>query len=491
MADSNNNQSTGFISSAVKVAKKLSSTGSDLLNQATSERNSKNDGRAEAGQVIEGTARAKSPMQTSPDDHPEHILRDYVPKMSRQLLGRRYNQLNTIGHFISPQISNKISDYMFERLNDFSSQLSSVERVLSQAGAGKLEELEQDPERAKRLSQALAEQNKWIASAQGAVSGATGLIGAAVDVPVSLLLVLRTIYQTGRSHGFELKDDQEIVQQILRQVDMGLIAEKQTILMGIKALGDMLKNSDVSQLQQLLGSSNDFDLLKGLFKQDEHTQAPNPLLSKLSVLSKFTPLAGATISAVYSWRLVEDARQKAEHAFSDARIYLKQHEDSKLSVTDAYQQSENSQQQASSLLKAESKPVEQPEPVSLDQAKEVQLKDHDTIAKVKVQKKPAEDEKKTDAEVDREVQADLEHLAEDMVEPHQQVAPQKTAVPVDQNNPVIDDDELIADNQTKLAAQEAMEHPIDEVARALDQAESTPDPVSADKTVTKKATPKV
>lgn len=35
MTNTNNNQSAGFISSAVKVAKKLSSTGLDMLNQAT------------------------------------------------------------------------------------------------------------------------------------------------------------------------------------------------------------------------------------------------------------------------------------------------------------------------------------------------------------------------------------------------------------------------------------------------------------------------
>jgi len=268
MTNTNNNQSAGFISSAVKVAKKLSSTGLDMLNQATPGGATKQNGQTDQNQVIEGSARVKSPMEASPDDHPQHILRDYVPKMSRQLLGRHYNRFNGIANFIPPEVSNKISDYMFECLSELSSQLSSVEAILSEAGASKLEELEKDPKRSKRLSQALAEQNKWIASVQGAVSGATGIVGAAVDVPASLALALRTIYQTGRAHGFDLKEDQEIVQHVLRQIDMGLIAEKQAILMGLKAVSGMLQNNDVSQLQQLLGSSNDFEMLKKWIGQD-------------------------------------------------------------------------------------------------------------------------------------------------------------------------------------------------------------------------------
>ena len=194
MTNTNNNQSAGFISSAVKVAKKLSSTGLDMLNQATPGGATKQNGQTDQNQVIEGSARVKSPIEASPDDHPQHILRDYVPKMSRQLLGRHYNRFNGVANFIPPEVSNKISDYMFECLSELSSQLSSVEAILSEAGASKLEELEKDPKRSKRLSQALAEQNKWIASVQGAVSGATGIVGAAVDVPASLALALRTIF---------------------------------------------------------------------------------------------------------------------------------------------------------------------------------------------------------------------------------------------------------------------------------------------------------
>ncbi|MFW3015039.1 EcsC family protein [Acinetobacter radioresistens] len=488
MTNTNNNQSAGFISSAVKVAKKLSSTGLDMLNQATPGGATKQNGQTDQNQVIEGSARVKSPMEASPDDHPQHILRDYVPKMSRQLLGRHYNRFNGIANFIPPEVSNKISDYMFECLSELSSQLSSVEAILSEAGASKLEELEKDPKRSKRLSQALAEQNKWIASVQGAVSGATGIVGAAVDVPASLALALRTIYQTGRAHGFDLKEDQEIVQHVLRQIDMGLIAEKQAILMGLKAVSGMLQNNDVSQLQQLLGSSNDFEMLKKWIGQDGQRQDNPTVFSKLSILTKLTPLAGATVGAIYSWKLVEEASQKAQTAFAEARSYLEQHNDSSLSPLEAFNRSEKALEQASPTVSAKPEKIEQPEQVNLDKVKEVELKDHDTIAKVKVQKKPSEEEKKTETDIEQEVQQDIESLAEDMVEPHEAVEPQKTAVPLDEDNPVVDEEELVASNQAKLAAEEAIDKPVDQVK--VETSDTTNSSTEAKEAVTKKSSSK-
>ncbi|PWF32755.1 EcsC family protein, partial [Yersinia pestis] len=91
-------------------------------------------------------------------------------------------------HFVSPDLTEKVSNYFYDRLNQFSNQTSSVDAILSEAGAKDLEELTQDVDRSKRISQALGEQNKWIATVQGAVSGASGMLGTAIDIPASLLM---------------------------------------------------------------------------------------------------------------------------------------------------------------------------------------------------------------------------------------------------------------------------------------------------------------
>ncbi|MEI1265048.1 hypothetical protein, partial [Pseudomonas aeruginosa] len=45
-------------------------------------------------------------------------------------------------------------------------------------------------------------------------------------------------------------------------VDISLIAEKQTVLLALKALRNMLETQDIQQFQQVLGSSNDIETLK-------------------------------------------------------------------------------------------------------------------------------------------------------------------------------------------------------------------------------------
>ncbi|MBR5557446.1 MAG: EcsC family protein, partial [Acinetobacter sp.] len=254
MTNSNNKHSHGFLSNAFGVAKKISVAGMQVLNNSTSDSVSKITQPAENNKVIEGSARASGTINSQKYDNPQHMLRDYLPNVSKQLLGRRYSQINRVANFVSPQFSDKVSDYFFEQLNQFTSNISSVDTVLDQAGAKNLQELTQDVNRSQRISQALAEQNKWIASVQGAISGATGVIGSAVDVPLSLVMSLRMIYQVGRSYGFELnkETEQEIVQFVFKQIDLGVIAEKQSVLMALKALSNMLQTQDISQLQQML-----------------------------------------------------------------------------------------------------------------------------------------------------------------------------------------------------------------------------------------------
>lgn len=327
MVDSKQKQSTGVFSKVTGVAKKLSHSGLGILNQFASTQNSVSN--------HSGVAQAtSSKVQMAQYQDPRDVLKDHLPAMSRQMLGKHFNTVNRVAHFISPELNDQVSDYFFNHLNQVSNQLASVDAVLDEVGIRDLEELTQDVSRSQRIGQALAEQNKWLASVQGAFSGATGLVGTAIDIPVSLMFALRMIYQVGRSYGFDLQkeQDQEVVQYIFKQINLSLIAEKQTVLMALKALSNTLKNHDVSQLQGLLGSQSDIELLKRFLSNDQgelkwswlnHFDS-NHLLHKLSKLS---PLASAGVGAVYSWRLVDDVHQKAQEVFSLARQYMLEHQD--------------------------------------------------------------------------------------------------------------------------------------------------------------------
>ena len=432
MTEANNKQSTGFLSNAFGVAKKLSQTGIDVLQHVAPGSVAAYPQGAGNSAFIEGKAHSKPAFERKKYQDAQQILREHFPQVSRQLLGRHYSKVNNVANFVAPQYTDKISDYFFEKLNAFSSDIGSVDDVLDQAGVRDLETLTQDIDRSKRISQALAEQNKWIASLQGMLTGATGTIGSSVDIPLSLILSLRTIYQVGRSYGFELNKDteQEIVQFIFKQIDLGLIAEKQALLMAIKTVSKMLQTHDIGQLQYLLGSSNDLELLKKWLhnEQGDYTWAWMNKVPNYSFLSKFTPVASATLSAVYSWKLIEDVNCKAQVVFAQARQYLQQHKDLELSVVAAYERSLTLLAQATPKLLTETVQPSLVEAASFNDITEVKLENHQNIAKVRVKKKTTT-KPSDETEQQQQIEQGLEKLADHLVEPHDKAQQQSALSP--------------------------------------------------------------
>ena len=340
MTNSDHKQSRGLISNAFGVAKKLSATGLSVMNHVAPGTVSKLTQAPEASQVIQGSARTKGVFEKKQYDNPQQMMREHLPKVSNQLLGKHYKKVNQVVSFLSPDLNDKLSDYIFDKLNDAVSQFTSVEGLLKEVGAKSLEELAKDPERAARISQALANQNKIIAALQGAVTGSAGVIGAALDVPISLALALRSIYHTGRAYGFELKaEDQNIVEYIFKQLDLGTIAEKQALLATVRTLSQVAQTHNMSQLQQLLGSSNDTEVLKKLLANDDGSfkWAWMNNIPQFGFISRLTPLATIGISAVYSWKLVDDATDHAKVIFNGARQYILQHPEDDLDALTAYE----------------------------------------------------------------------------------------------------------------------------------------------------------
>ncbi len=436
MAENNNNHTNAMLSSALGVAKKLSSSGVEALQRVR--QNGKNPS-------IEKSEHSAT--------DPESLLREQLPQFSKQLLGRHYGLVNKVSHFVAPELTDKMSDYLFNQLNTLSSNLSSVDAVLDEAGARDLEELTQDIDRSQRISHILAEQNKWIASAQGAVSGATGVIGSAIDVPASLILSLRSIYQIGRAYGFELNKDheQDVVQFIFRQIDLGLIAEKQTLLMALKAISSSLQQRDLKQIQQLLGTNQDTQVLTQ-WLQEAQGEGKLEWLKKIPqfhVLAKLTPLASASLSAAYSWKLLEDVNHKAQQIFSEARSYLQQHGEVQLSPIAAYQKSREL------LIEATPKLLEQ---LKLNEV--VKLPEHNTISQVVIQKK-SDPLPEPELPVADQVQQGIEQLAADLVAPNdgQQQQPALTRTEAEfeavSHELLEDQQDKAKDVETKITADEA------------------------------------
>lgn len=416
MTKFNNNQSDNLFSQVFGVAKKLSSTGLSILQQSQSGDVSKVIEPIPAGKTVEGRSRTKSPFEVEQYESPQQMLREQLPKVTRQVFGRHFTKVNGVATFLSPDWDQKVSGYLFDWLNDFSSKSTLTEKILEEAGAKDLFELTKDTGRSQRLSQALIEQNKLIATIQGAITGVSGVVGAAVDVPVSLVLVLRTIYQTGRSHGFDLQEvtDQDVVEFIFKEVDISLIAEKQTLLLALKTLRNMLETQDIHQFQQVLGSTTDFDTLKNwLVDEDgEFKWAWLNRIPKLSAFGKVTPVAGAVLSAVYSWKLQEDVGHKAQAIFGAARHYLNEHPSEHLSPLQAYYAAVTLIQKASPRL------LSVGEDSNIHAAHHQKVENHDVISKVSIVLKPTES-KKSEEKIQENVHQGIEQLADKHVEEHE------------------------------------------------------------------------
>ena len=358
MSDSNKKQRGGFISNAFGVAKKLSSTGLNIANHIAPGTVVKLTQKPSDENVINGSAREKNSFEKKNYDNPQQMMREHLPKVSSQLLGRHYKKINNVASFISPDLNDKLSDYFFDKLNDFVSQLSSVEALLKEVGAKSLEELAKDPERSQRISMALSNQNKIIAALQGTLTGATGVIGSAIDVPTSLALALRSIYQTGRAYGFELNvNDHDIVEYIFKQIDLGSIAEKHALLAALRTFANVMQTHNVNQLQQLLGSNNDAELIKRFIANEDGSfkWAWLDHLPKFGFLNKLTPFASVGISAVYSVNLVDEATDKAQVVFNGARQYLLKHPEEDIDALSAYEKSLQKLTQIEPLLLTDNK----------------------------------------------------------------------------------------------------------------------------------------
>lgn len=317
------------------VAKKLSTSGLKVLNQM----NSQQLQRSQTSTKTVSEAPSATTFLSFTAQDPQQLIRVHFPNISKQVFGKHYERVNQVVQFLSPLSMDEVSDYCFQKLHVLSDRLSTVEKILEQTGAQSLTELAGDISRSGRISQALTEQNKWIAGVQGALSGATGLLGLGADIPASLVLALRTIYQIGRAHGFELQQqDQDVVQYIFQQIDLQQIVEKQSLLLGLRTLDDLLVDNDLTSLQHLLGSNNDDEWLKELLFNEKHEfkwQWMNAL-PKVSALHQITPLISVSVSAMYSWQFIADTGQKAQHVFSIARDYLLRHADQNLTVLAAY-----------------------------------------------------------------------------------------------------------------------------------------------------------
>ncbi len=346
-------------------------------------------------------------LTKSTSNNASQLFRQQLPGLTRQLLGKRFKTVNKLANMVMPTGTfDKASDQILELLADFASTVSNVNDILEEAGVDSLAELEKDTGRSGRLARALGEKNRYIGMAQGAISGATGVVGAASDIPLSMILIFRTVYLTGRSYGFELDkpQDRHLIFDALSNADLTLIAEKQAILLGLRSLSTMLDTGNLQSLQTMLGSNHDVDpLIK--FLSDENGQLKWRLSP--SIINKITPLVGGAVGAIYNARLLKEVSESASQVFEQAR----QQALGNGSNQQSGQQATNADDKLVNAVAAKGKEAQ----ATQQDAKEAILQ-NDDIKKVEISTRSEHDAKSDDAtSTDEKIHQQLGVLADEVI----------------------------------------------------------------------------
>ncbi len=346
-------------------------------------------------------------LTKSTSNNASQLFRQQLPGLTRQLLGKRFKTVNKLANMVMPTGTfDKASDQILELLADFASTVSSANDILEEAGVDSLAELQKDTGRSGRLARALGEKNRYIGMAQGAISGATGVVGAASDIPLSMILIFRTVYLTGRSYGFELDtpQDRHLIFDALSNADLTLIAEKQAILLGLRSLSTMLDTGNLQSLQTMLGSNHDVDpLIK--FLSDENGQ----LKWRLSpaIINKITPLVGGAVGAIYNARLLKEVSESASQVFEHARQQALGNGTEQTSG----QKTANAEDKLANAVPAKGKEAQ----ATQQEAKEAILQ-NDDIQKVEITTRSEHDAKQQDAaSTDEKIHQQLGELANELI----------------------------------------------------------------------------
>lgn len=406
------NASPDLFDSLRKGSKSLSDIGQNLLKQLAKNSVSRLSEIPAANSVINMTT-DKQTLSTNTPNRANQLFRQQLPGITKQILGKRFNTINKLANLVMPTGSfDKASDQILELLADFASTVSASDHIIDEAGVKTLAELQGDTARSGRLARALNEKNRYIGMAQGAISGATGVVGAAADIPLSMILALRTVYLTGRAYGFELNqpEDRAMIFEALSNADLSLITEKQAILIGLNSVSGMLGTGNIQGLQTMLGSSNDFE---PLFKLLSDANGQLKWRISAALLDKVTPVIGGAVGAIYTSRLLKEVSDSAKQVFEHAR----QQGAGQGIGQDSSQQAGNQQPLTieDKLVNAET-PATKEEQAAQKEAQQALLNNED-IAKVEVSTRTEHDAQQVDeATKDEQIHDQLSTLADEMID---------------------------------------------------------------------------
>ena len=195
--------------------------------------------------------------------------------------------------------------------------LTSPESVLQQSGMPQIAALRDCPlEVCDTLADTVHDRAVAMAAAEGGLTGATGLIGVAVDIPGLMTLSLRTIYQTGLCYGFELKGDEgrRLALRIFSLASANSLKEKEAALISLVAIRQMLTQQSWAQIQQAATVTLGREAMMVAVRDVAKQLGIN--LTKRKALN-IVPVIGAAVGAAINAAFVNDVGWAARRSFQE------------------------------------------------------------------------------------------------------------------------------------------------------------------------------
>lgn len=256
-----------------------------------------------------------------PEQDPMQVLRQHLPELSRQLVVGRFASVSRLATQLMPQeLLERLTEQALEHAVQFAALLSGNDALYDELGVVSLHDLRQlDLEQADLLADQVASRNRLLGAAEGAATGLAGFVGAIADLPLSFVIVLRTIYQTAECYGYDLADldGRQKIYQVLAETEWGVLIEKQALLLSLVSMQQLLDKEGLAGLQQTVGSAGDLEVFEKLVQEVAerfNLRLPDRLANRA------LPVAGGVVGAFYNTRLINSVAALAQATFRAQRL---------------------------------------------------------------------------------------------------------------------------------------------------------------------------
>ncbi len=304
-------EKSGLMGTALKGASHVIDLGGALLGKL---------GAEDTKKTVETAVNLDKPNATrSTDSDPYVAFRGQLPAMRDNILGKRFKTLSKVLGFVLAPVSEKVSNAVFDKVASFAERVSHTDSVLDRAGVNSLAAIRQMSDAEKHnLAEEGIGRNRVLAAVQGVVTGVAGVAGAVIDVPLVLILSMRTIYQVAASYGVDLSGDagRQRAFDILSKADLSTLGQKQAVILSMSTLRNILEQGDISGLNTLLSATGYGDVVQKL--ADEASKHLNFSID-LSWLSRFVPLVSSATGAYYNTRIINTIAALADAEFSQSK----------------------------------------------------------------------------------------------------------------------------------------------------------------------------